>query len=267
MGSAQSTSCATLSPSCAERSGKNQVDPKLTALSNETVTVLDIGHYRVRSKNGEGIILHDFVGLRVSFGDGIICKIRAEKSQEGISVELEVKRWDTDDVQMKHRAEELEDCGDIRMEDLLAILKEPSPKYSLTSDNCWKYADATFKQVIRKFLETPSLTPDRRSYLASFLNNPPPVMPVYVIISLCFDVPHLIIGPIILLILICSTYPTLALFELLPISIFVVLSVFIHLYKVVTFVKGATWLGKSIKKWRSLFSRRRLKQAQGLPSM
>jgi len=31
--------------------------------------------------------------------------------------------------------------------------------------------------VIRKFSETPSLSPERRSYLASFLNNAPPVMP------------------------------------------------------------------------------------------
>lgn len=63
------------------------------------------------------------------------------------------------------------------MEDLLAILKEPSPDYHLLKDNCWSYADATFKQVIRKFSETPSLSPERRSYLASFLNNTSPAMP------------------------------------------------------------------------------------------
>ncbi|KAH9561501.1 hypothetical protein CY35_05G024800 [Sphagnum magellanicum] len=163
MGSAQSTSCATLSPSCAEgsagsaqstsfaissascaaRSGKCHVEPALTALSNETVTVLDIGLYRVPIENKRRMILHDFVGLRVRFGDGSIFKIRAEKfgSPEGISVKKSgpEERWDTDDVQMKHRAEELEGCRDIRMEVLLAILTEPSPNYSLMIDNCWSW--------------------------------------------------------------------------------------------------------------------------------
>jgi hypothetical protein len=176
MGSAQSTSCE-LSVSSAVKIGDYQVDGNLNELRNETVTVLETGHYRERCKNGRGIILHDFVGFRVRSEDGDIFRIKAEKlaSPVGISVTRPL-RWDKD-VEMKYGCENLEDCGEIRMEDLLAILTEPSPDYNLMSDNCWRYADATFKQVIRKFSETPSLSPERRSYLASFLNNAPPLMP------------------------------------------------------------------------------------------
>ncbi|CAN5970401.1 unnamed protein product [Sphagnum jensenii] len=120
------------------------------------------------------MILHDFVGFRVRF-ENLIFLIKAEKSTIGISV-TQPLRWGRD-VVPRYVCENLEDCGEIRMEDLLAILKERSPDYHLLSDNCWSYADATFKQVIRKFSETPSLSPERRSYLASFLNNTSPVMP------------------------------------------------------------------------------------------
>jgi hypothetical protein len=104
--------------------------------------------------------------------DGDIFRIKAEKFTIGISVTRPL-RWGGD-VVPRCVCENLEDCGEIRMEDLLAILTEPSPDYHLLSDNCWSYADATFKQVIRKFSETPSLSPERRSYLASFLNMPSP---------------------------------------------------------------------------------------------
>jgi hypothetical protein len=168
--------------------GDYRVDDYLNRLSNETITVLETGHYRERCNNGRGIILHDFVGFRVRLEDGDIFRIRAEKlaSPVGISVTRPF-RWDKD-VEMKHGCENLEDCGEIRMEDLLAILTEPSPDYNLMSDNCWSYADATFKQVIRKFSETPSLSPEMRSYLASSLNNAPPVMPDKVLGSVISDV-------------------------------------------------------------------------------
>ncbi|CAK9875837.1 unnamed protein product, partial [Sphagnum jensenii] len=183
MGSAQSTSCEKLSDSCAVKiGGTPDVDPILKDLRNETITVLETGHYRERCNNGSGIILHDFVGFGVRFEDGGPFRIKAEKCDSGIFVTLPTCSetrplcWDKD-VEMKYGCKNLEDCGKIRIEDLLAILEEPSPDYNLMSDNCWRYADATFKQVIRKFSETPSLSPERRSYLASFLDNAPPVMP------------------------------------------------------------------------------------------
>jgi hypothetical protein len=142
-------------------------------LRNETVTVLETGLYRERC----GMILHDFVGFRVRLENGDIIRIKAEKvTSPVVGISVTESRWNKD-VETKYGCENLEDCGEILMEDLLAILKEPSPDYNLMSDNCWSYADATFKQVIRKFSETPSLSPERRSYLASFLNNAPPVMP------------------------------------------------------------------------------------------
>lgn len=300
MGSAQSTSCATLSASCAEgsagsaqstsfaissascaaRSGKCHVEPALTALSNETVTVLDIGLYRVPIENKRRMILHDFVGLRVRFGDGSIFKIRAEKfgSPEGISVKKSgpEERWDTDDVQMKHRAEELEGCRDIRMEVLLAILTEPSPNYSLMIDNCWRYADTTFKQVIRKFLETPSLTPDRRSYLASFLNIPPPPMPVYVIISQVLKIAQGLMFSIFWHIAKGLVIEEAILFWLVLYSWGGVYW-FILLYEIAAFVMYATsfkaikewWTsaGKAIKAWLLRLRRPLQRQAQGLPPM
>ncbi len=180
MGSAQSSSYATLSASSAARSGDYRVDEDLNELRNETITVLETGLYRERCNGGRGIILHDFVGFRVKLEDGDIFKIKAEKSPVGISVTRPLRFGD---VVTRYVCENLEDCGEIRMEDLLAILKEPSPDYDLMSDNCWSYADATFKQVIRRFSETPGLSPERRSYLASFLNNAPPVMPDDVLVS------------------------------------------------------------------------------------
>jgi len=148
--------------------GNYEVDEKLYDLRNETITVLETGLYRERCDEGRGIILHDFVGFRVRLEDGDTFRIKAEKFDSGIS--MRQSRWDKA-VETKFECKNLEDCGKIRMEDLLAILKEPSPDYNLMSDNCWSYADATFKQVIRKFSETPSLSPEKRSYLASFLNN------------------------------------------------------------------------------------------------
>jgi len=204
---------------------------------------------------------------------------------------------------MKHRAEELEDCGNIRMEDLLAILTEPSPNYSLTSDNCWKYADATFKQVIRKFLETPSLTPDRRSYLASFLNNPPPVMPVNVIRSCCFKTIQALWLPTFMHItsqislaqerqfimelgvqharLFAALGPTPPMWAgmWLPVYIFGGVVAFWALCEIVALVMDGTSTGQYIKeRWRSLrfrrpclrslrFTRPLQQQAHGLPLM
>jgi len=110
--------------------------------------------------------------------DGDTFRIKAEKLASPVAgIFVRQRRWKDEDVEMKYGCKNLEDCGKIRMEDLLAILKEQSPDYNLMSDNCWRYADATFKQVIGKFSETPSLSPERRSYLASFLNNAPPLMP------------------------------------------------------------------------------------------
>jgi hypothetical protein len=86
MGSAQSTSCKKLSVSFAVKIGNYQVDPNLSDLRNETITVLELGHYRERSKNGHGIILHDFVGFRVRLEDGDTFRIKAEKFDSGISV-------------------------------------------------------------------------------------------------------------------------------------------------------------------------------------
>jgi hypothetical protein len=63
------------------------------------------------------------------------------------------------------------------MGDLLAILKEHSPDYCLISDNCWKYADSTFRRLIRNFSAHPTISPERRSELEGFLNHPPPTMP------------------------------------------------------------------------------------------
>jgi hypothetical protein len=187
MGSAQSTSCKKLSVSCDVKGGY-KVDEDLNRLGNETVTVLETGHYRERCNEGRGIILHDFVRFLVRLKDGVTFEIKAEKFDFGISVTRPSLLWNRDDVEMKYGCENLEECGKIRMEDLLAILKEPSPDYNLMSNNCWSYADATFKQVIRKFSETPSLSPEMRSYLASFLNNAPPVMPDKVLGSVISDV-------------------------------------------------------------------------------
>ncbi|KAH8960874.1 hypothetical protein BDL97_05G020100 [Sphagnum fallax] len=174
MGSAQSTSCEKLLVSCAPKNGDFQDNGNLSDMRNETITVLEIGHYREPCNDGRSMILHDFVGFRVRF-ENLIFLIKAEKFKTGISV-TRPPRWGRD-VVPRYVCENLEDCGEIRMEDLVAILKEPSPDYHLLSDNCRSYADATFKQVIRKFSETPSLSPERRSYLASFLNNAPPLMP------------------------------------------------------------------------------------------
>ncbi|CAM6026004.1 unnamed protein product, partial [Sphagnum balticum] len=143
MGSAQSTSCEKLFGSSAVKIGDCEVDGDLNELRNETVTVLEIGLYRERC----GLILHDFVGFRVRSEDGDIFRIKAEKSANPARISVKPKiRWNKD-VERKYGCENLEDCGEIRMGDLLAILKEPSPDYNLMSDNCWSYADATFKQV------------------------------------------------------------------------------------------------------------------------
>ncbi|CAM6026005.1 unnamed protein product [Sphagnum balticum] len=185
MRSAHSTSCEKLSVSCAVKIGHYQIHRDFNELRNETVTVLEIGHYRERCNNG--IILHDFVRFLVRLKDGVTFEIKAEKFNSGISVTRPPLLWNRD-VEMKYLCENLEECGKIRMEDLLAILTEPSPDYNLMSDNCWSYADATFKQVLRKFSETPSLSPERFCYLASFLNNAPPVMPDKVLGSVISDV-------------------------------------------------------------------------------
>jgi hypothetical protein len=154
------------------KTGDYDVDVNWNGLNIETITVLETGHYSKPCTEGKGIILHDFLGFRVRTEEGDIFRIKAEKLNSGISVKGP-SSWGRD-VVTRYVCENLQDC---RWEDLLAILKEPSPDYNLMSDNCRSYADATFKQVIRKFLETPSLSPERRSYLASFLNNAPPVMP------------------------------------------------------------------------------------------
>jgi hypothetical protein len=296
MGSAQSTSCKKLSVSCAVKTGDPFVDPKLEELRNETITVLKIGHYRELCDKEPSIILHDFVGFFVRLEDGVTFRIKAEKSDSGISVTQQLLRWGKD-VKTKFECEKLEDCGKIRMEDLLAILKEPSHDYHLLNDNCWSYADASFKQVIRKFLETPSLTPDRRSYLASFLNNPPPVMPENVIFSCSFKVFQFLTSQGFWLICCClhrqweaevGAYALLELNSMYPnliwvapgllVYIFGGLLAFCALYEFVTFVMDGISIRQAIKDgWRSLrfrrpcmrslFSRRPLNQAQGLPPM
>jgi hypothetical protein len=125
--------------------------------------------------------LHDFVGLRVRIGD-LETLIKAEKFTGKIQIS-NVESSETNGAEIKHGPVEVEDCGEIRMGDLLAILKEHSPDYCLISDNCWKYADSTFRRLIRNFSVHPTISPERRSELEGFLNHPAPTMPDNVIFS------------------------------------------------------------------------------------
>jgi len=189
MGSVQSSSCETSSvqsnccqgssPSSVPERGEYNVDRYLEELGADgvVITVLEIGHYRQplqRSIRGMDL-LHDFVGLRVRVG----CReklIKAEKFTGKIEIS-KVESSVTNGAEIKHGPVEVEDCGEIGMGDLLAILKEHSPDYSLLSDNCWKYADSTFRRLIRKFSAHPTISPARRSELEGFLNHPAPTMP------------------------------------------------------------------------------------------
>jgi hypothetical protein len=136
-------------------------------------------------------LLHDFVGLRVRVGDREKL-IKAEKFTETL-IEAEkftgkihmskVESSETNGAEIKHGPVEVDDCGEIGMGDLLAILKEHSPDYSVISDNCWKYADWTFRRLIRNFSAHPTISPERRSELEGFLNHPAPTMPDNVIFS------------------------------------------------------------------------------------
>ncbi|CAK9195076.1 unnamed protein product [Sphagnum troendelagicum] len=193
--SVQSNSCQGSSPSSVPERGKHNVDPYLKELGADgvVITVLEIGHYRQPFQpSGRGMeLLHDFVGLRVRVG-GREKLIKAEKFTEKL-IEAEkftgkidiskVESWETNGAEIKHGPVEVEDCGEIGMGDLLAILKEHSPDYSLISDNCWKYADSTFRRLIRNFSAHPTISPERRSELEGFLNHPAPTMPDNVIFS------------------------------------------------------------------------------------
>jgi hypothetical protein len=125
-------------------------------------------------------LLHDFVGLCVRVG-GREKLIKAEKFTRKIEIP-KVESLETNGAEIKHGPVGVEDCGEIGMGDLLAILKEHSPDYSLVSDNCWKYADSTFRRLIRNFSAHSTISPERRSELEGF-NHPAPTMPDNVIFS------------------------------------------------------------------------------------
>jgi hypothetical protein len=126
-------------------------------------------------------LLHDFVGLRVRVG-GREKLIKAEKFTGKIEIS-KVESLETNGAEIRHGPVGVEDCGEIGMGDLLAILKEHSPDYSLVSDNCWKYADSTFRRLIRNFSAHSTISPERRSELEGFLNHPATTMPDNVIFS------------------------------------------------------------------------------------
>ncbi|CAK9257328.1 unnamed protein product [Sphagnum jensenii] len=193
--SVQSNSCQGSSPSSVPERGRHNVDPYLKELGADgvVITVLEIGHYRQPFQpRGRGMeLLHDFVGLRVRVG-GREKLIKAEKFTEKL-IEAEkftgkidiskVESSETNGAEIKHGPVGVEDCGEIGMGDLLAILKEHCPDYSVISDNCWKYADSTFRRLIRNFSAHPTISPERRSELEGFLNHPAPTMPDNVIFS------------------------------------------------------------------------------------
>jgi hypothetical protein len=147
------------------------------------ITVLEIGHYSQPFQSSiRGMdLLHDFVGLRLRIGNQEKL-IKAEKFTGKIQISI-VESSETNGVEIKYGPVEVEDCGEIKMGDLLAILKEHSPDYCLISDNCWKYADSTFRRLIRNFSAHPTISPERRSELEGFLNHPAPTMPGNVISS------------------------------------------------------------------------------------
>jgi hypothetical protein len=186
MGSVQSNSCQGSSPSSVPEHGVHEVKNKyLEELGADgvVITVLEIGHYSQPFQSSvKGMdLLHDFVRLRLRVG-GREKIIKAEKFTGKILIS-EVESSETIGAEIKHGPVEVKDCGEIGMGDLLAILKEHSPDYCLISDNCWKYADSTFRRLIRNFSAHPTISPERRSELEGFLNHPAPTMPDNVIFS------------------------------------------------------------------------------------
>ncbi|CAM6079064.1 unnamed protein product [Sphagnum tenellum] len=192
MGSVQSSSCETSSvqsDSCQGSSSSSvpelrnyDVDEYLKGLAEDgvVITVLEIGHYREPFQSSKKRLMHDFVGLRVRVAVGERL-IKAEKLKKKSTI-WRVKSWETDGTEIKHGPVGVEDCGEIAMGDLLAILEDHSSVYSLYRDNCWLYADSTFRRLIRNFSAHPTISPEKRSELKGFLNHPAPTMPFYVLL-------------------------------------------------------------------------------------
>jgi len=183
--SVQSNSFQGSSSSSVPERGEYNVDRYLEVLEadREVITVLEIGHYRQPFQpSGRGVdLMHDFLGFRVRVGVREKL-IKAEKSKGEIKIS-NVESLETNGTEIKHGPVGVEDCGEIGMGDLLAILKKHSPDYCLLSDNCWLYADSTFRRLIRNFSAHPTISPERRSELEGFLNHPAPTMPDKVIDS------------------------------------------------------------------------------------
>lgn len=180
--SVQSNSCQGSSSSSVPERGEYEVDQYLKGLAVDgvVITVLEIGHYREPFQSSKKL-MHDFVGLRVRVfvGERLI---KAEKSKEKSEISI-VESLETDGTEIKHGPVGVEDCGEIAMGDLLAILQEHSTVYSLYCDNCWLYADSTFRRLIRNFSAHPTISPERRIELEGFLNHPAPTMPFYALYS------------------------------------------------------------------------------------
>lgn len=59
------------------------------------------------------------------------------------------------------------DCGNkpIGMTELLAVLKKEDPDYSLRNANCWDYALATTKHLLKRCVEVPGLSAQEKDRL------------------------------------------------------------------------------------------------------
>ncbi|CAM6099536.1 unnamed protein product [Calypogeia fissa] len=100
--------------------------------------------------------------------------IRAEKHEDTatgkgrISISCDREEFDPADIPEKHGLA-MEGCGTISVQKLTDILRAPSPRYSVLTHNCWKYADEAFRLLIKEFSELPETTSEAKQRLQSYL--------------------------------------------------------------------------------------------------
>jgi len=177
MSSSLTSSSTDLVISSSVKNGEAFVDEDLISLKDEKVTPVGLCHYRVPGNNNPKVWHHyAVVAVRLrglpgkSFLTNSTTLIVFEKGKLKDVEKLKVSGKVTVEIFKQTRLreakletlleEELEDCQEILMKDLLELLTtERTLPYSLWKNNCWKYVYDCQEAMLCKFAELPGTSP------------------------------------------------------------------------------------------------------------
>ncbi|CAM6099535.1 unnamed protein product [Calypogeia fissa] len=159
-------------------SGLDGLEPTLPialqVLIQGNALVEHLAIYKGPLKQDQKALSHHFLIIRVAHIQEMttVRYVKAEKHVDAgrgtISISVGDEEFDPADIPEKHGLA-MEGCGMITVQKLTDILRAPSPRYSLLTHNCWKYADEAFRLLIEEFSELPETTSEAKQRLQSYL--------------------------------------------------------------------------------------------------